>query len=76
MGSQISSDIKYAYTNINGNRVPVPYVRLANGQWVPLQQLQQNWYSGYYNDSQRFMGGSIYGSPMMRNGSSYLYSPK
>ncbi|GAA5800635.1 hypothetical protein HPULCUR_006071 [Helicostylum pulchrum] len=36
--AQHSSEIKYRMVNINGNNVSIPYVRLATGGWVPLQQ--------------------------------------
>lgn len=43
MGAHFSRDIRYMY--VNG--VPVPYVRLASGQWVPLQQLQNSYVPPY-----------------------------
>jgi hypothetical protein len=49
MGTHYSAEVKYAYTTINGNRVAIPYMRLSNGQWVPLQQQsQQQWYIPQY----------------------------
>ncbi|GAA5809903.1 hypothetical protein MFLAVUS_003318 [Mucor flavus] len=35
--TQLSSEIKYKMVTINGNTVSIPYIRLATGQWVPLQ---------------------------------------
>ncbi|CAO0790087.1 unnamed protein product [Mucor circinelloides] len=50
MGAQYSTEVKYVYTTINGNRVAIPYMRLSNGQWVPLQQQsQQQWYIPQYS---------------------------
>lgn len=63
MGSQFSipSDVRYVYTN---NGVSVPYVRLINGQWVPLQQQQQQqWYVQRYGSQRHF--------PMMTVGNVY-----
>lgn len=53
MGAQYSTEVKYVYTTINGNRVAIPYMRLSNGQWVPLQQQsQQQWYIPQYSHQQ------------------------
>lgn len=57
MGNQFSGDIKYMYTNINGNSVSIPYIRLSNGSWMPLQQYNQSWYLWH---AQRGLPGSPY----------------
>jgi hypothetical protein len=73
MGSFYSSDIKYRLTNINGNSVSIPYIRLSNGQWVPLQQHNPNWYLQYWNAPRALLPGSAYISPttMVANRSLY-----
>jgi hypothetical protein len=57
MGAQYSSDIKYVYTNMNGTTVSIPYIRLLNGQWIPLQQYQSRYYPQY---NQRALIGGNY----------------
>jgi hypothetical protein len=57
MGAQYSSDIKHVYTNVNGTSVSIPYIRLSNGQWIPLQQYQ-SWFHPQYN--QRTVIGGNY----------------
>ncbi|CAO3640948.1 unnamed protein product [Mucor hiemalis] len=57
MGNYQSGEIKYMYANIGGNNVSLPYVRLPNGQWVPLHQ--QNWYLQQWN-AQRALPGNTY----------------
>lgn len=58
MGNQYSGEIKYMYANINGNSVSIPYIRLSNGSWMPLEQYNQSWYlwnaqrtGGYVNQN-------------------------
>ncbi|CEP19146.1 hypothetical protein [Parasitella parasitica] len=52
MGAQYSAEVQYLYTTNNGKRVAIPYVRLANGQWVPLPQQCQQWYFPQYPHQQ------------------------
>lgn len=47
MGLNHSKDIQYMLVNVRGKKVSIPYIRLPDGQWAPLQQnwilQQQQW---------------------------------
>lgn len=71
MGAHYSAEVKYVYTTINGNRVAIPYMRLSNGQWVPLQQQsQQQWYIPQYSHQQHYLNQNVV-SPLVTNRTLY-----
>lgn len=47
MGLNQSKDIRYILANIDGKKVSIPYIRMPDGHWAPLQQnwilQQQHW---------------------------------
>lgn len=58
MGLLYSKDIQYMLANVNGNKISIPYIRMPDGQWAPLQQnwvlQQQQW------NAQRTLPGNTY----------------
>ncbi|KAK4521294.1 uncharacterized protein ATC70_011908 [Mucor velutinosus] len=69
MGAHYSAEVKYVYTTINGSRVAIPYMRLSNGQWVPLQQQSQQWYVPQHSH-QHYLGQNVV-SPLITNRTLY-----
>ena len=70
MGNNQSGEIKYMYTNVGGNSVPIPYVRLPNGQWIPVQQ--QNWYIQQWNAQRALTSGSYMNQNLLNPNAMYL----